>query len=351
MKRIRVEAAKPYDVCIERGILQTAHTLLRALKKDTRCMVVTDSLVAPLYLDALVDSLGAGTGSFVFPAGEQSKNLATFGNILEHMAASGFTRADTVVALGGGVVGDTAGFAAACYLRGVDCVQIPTTFLSAIDSSVGGKTAIDLKAGKNLAGAFLQPRLVLIDPDVFQTLPAPVFNEGTAEALKHGLLYDPALFAALAAGDFKEDMESVVYRNIELKAAVVQEDERDTGERRMLNLGHTFGHAVESCSGFSLYHGEGVGIGMLMAARVSERLGLASPGLSDTIRQALVQNHLPTDCAFDAEALCTAAHVDKKRMGDTLTLILIKRIGECVPYDIPMSELLPIMKIATGTAE
>lgn len=350
MKRIRVKAARPYDVYIRRSMLNDAHTMIRALKKDARCMVVTDSNVAPLYLDALADSLGADTGSFIFPAGEQSKTLATFGNILEHMAASGFTRADLVVALGGGVVGDTAGFASACYLRGIDYVQIPTTFLSAIDSSVGGKTAIDLAAGKNLAGAFLQPSLVLIDPDVFQTLPAPVFNEGTAEALKHGVLYDSALFETLATGDFKKDMESVVYRNVELKAAVVQKDERDTGERRMLNLGHTFGHAVEACSGFSLYHGEGVAIGMLMAARISERLGVASPGLSDTIRQALLQNHLPTDCAFDAEALCHAARIDKKRMGDTLTLILIKRIGECVPYDIPVSDLLSVMKMAVGTA-
>ncbi|MDO5111410.1 MAG: 3-dehydroquinate synthase [Clostridia bacterium] len=350
MKAIRVDASRAYDVCIERGILQKAGTLMRAVKGNTRFMVVTDSNVSPLYLDALVDTLGDNTASFVFPAGEQSKTLSTFGNILEHMAGVAFTRADTVVALGGGVVGDMAGFAAACYLRGVDFIQIPTTFLSAIDSSVGGKTGVDLSAGKNLAGAFLQPSLVLIDPDTFQTLPTPVFNEGTAEALKYGVLYDPALFTQLAGGDFNENIESIVQRCVELKAAVVHEDEFDRGERRMLNLGHTFGHAVEARSGFSLYHGEGVGIGMLMAARVSERLGIAVPGVAQSIREALLQNHLPTRCAYDARALCSAACVDKKRMGDTLTLILIEHIGKCVPYPIPISDLLSIMKVAAEDA-
>ncbi len=348
MKSIRVDAASPYDVCIGHGLLQSAGATLRALKKHARFMVVTDSNVAPLYLESLLCSLGEGADAFVFPAGEQSKTLATFGELLERMAAAAFTRADVVVALGGGVAGDMAGFAAACYLRGVEYVQLPTTFLAAIDSSVGGKTGVDLRAGKNLAGAFLQPSLVLIDPDAFATLPAPVFNEGTAEAVKYGVLYDPALFAKLAAGRFQADIESVVCRCVEFKAAVVRKDELDKGERRMLNLGHTFGHAVEACSGFSLYHGEGVGIGMLMAALVSERLGVASPGVAAAIREALLNNHLPTSCVYDARALCAAALVDKKRMGDTLTLILIERIGKCVPYPIPVSDLFSIMEMATG---
>lgn len=345
MSEVIVEASRSYTVKIERGLLSRAGGELRALFPGAGFAIVSDSNVAGLYLDRLQRALGEKAPAFVFPAGEEQKTLANFGKILEFLAEKGVTRSDVLLALGGGVTGDMAGFAAACYLRGINYVQLPTTLLSAVDSSVGGKTAVDLPQGKNLAGAFHQPSLVLIDTDCFSTLPKTVYSQGVAECVKYGALYDEALFDRLATGAFDDGIEDIVKKCVEYKAVAVKADELDFGERRMLNLGHTFGHAVEKCSNFKLSHGEGVAIGMCMAARFSEARGIAQNGVLARLEAALNANGLPVKCPFGAEELAKAALSDKKRRGGSVTLILIEKIGKCLTLDVPVEELPGIMAL------
>ena len=238
----------------------------------SNCAVITDSNVDKLYSNILISSLeksGYKVSKFVFDAGEQSKNANTFVDILEFLANSGLTRSDCVFALGGGVVGDIAGFAASVYLRGIKFVQIPTTLLAAVDSSVGGKTAVNLPAGKNLVGAFHQPSLVLCDLDTLDTLPESVFQDGCAEVIKYGVIYDAGLFSHLAENGLAFEREYVISRCVELKRNVVEQDEFDTGARQMLNYGHTIGHGIEAQSGFSVTHGQAVAIGMAIVSRAS----------------------------------------------------------------------------------
>ncbi len=348
MQIVNVEAARPYQVKIEKGLLARAGEELRARYPKARFAVLCESNVAPLYLPKLKNALGEGIPAHVFRAGEAQKTLATFEETLAFLAREGMTRSDVLLALGGGVCGDIAGFAAACYMRGIDFVQLPTTLLAAVDASVGGKTGVDLPEGKNLAGAFHQPALVLIDPDTFSSLSEQNYREGVAEALKHGILFDEALFEKLAGGDFSEDIESIVKRNVELKAQIIKEDETERGIRVLLNLGHTFGHAVEVCSGFARSHGEAVSIGLCMAARASEAMGFAEQGTLARIAQALRNNGLPIFCEYGAGALCEAALADKKREGDAITLILIESIGSCMPLTIPLDELYDIMRLGAG---
>ena len=348
MSEIFVEASRSYKVKIERGLLKRAGAELRAAFPNAKFAVVTDSTVAELYLETLQESLPERAPAFVFPAGEASKNLTVFGEILEFLAHEALTRSDVLLALGGGVTGDMAGFASACYLRGIDFVQLPTTLLAAVDSSVGGKTAVDLPQGQNLAGAFHQPALVLIDPDCFSSLSAATFAQGAAECIKHGALFDEVLFSRLARGNLQADIEEIVEKNIEYKAAAVKADEFDLGARQLLNFGHTFGHAVEKCSGFSVSHGEGVAIGLCLAARCSEKLLAALPGTLSRLEQALHANGLPTDCPFSAQMLCEAALSDKKRRGESIVLVLIEKIGRCRLQSFPIDELPEIMKLATG---
>ena len=248
------------------------------------------------------------------------------------------------MALGGGVTGDMAGFAASCYLRGVPFVQLPTTFLAAVDSSVGGKTAVDLRAGKNLCGAFHQPSLVLCDTDTLSTLPAEIFADGAAEALKAGLLCDETLFAKMETGKYQAEIAPIIGRCVEIKAQLVEEDERDTGARQLLNLGHTMGHAAEKISNFSLSHGHAVAMGMAAMARAAERLGICGP-CSDRIAAALMKNGLPAICPYGAEDLVSAALSDKKRSGGKINLVLPKRIGECMLYPVEVTELARIFAL------
>ncbi len=248
---------------------------------------------------------GFAVCSYVFPAGEEHKNFTTLSAILEFLAESQLTRTDCVAALGGGVTGDMAGFAAASYLRGIRYVQLPTTLLSAVDSSVGGKTAIDLAAGKNLAGAFLQPAAVLCDTDCLRSLPAAVFADGAAEAIKTGVLSGETLFSLFEDGTLTDAPAEIIARCIRYKAGVVERDEKERGERRKLNLGHTVGHAIEKCSGYAIPHGHAVAVGLAVMARASERLGWAEPGVSARIAACLEKNGLPTGTDYPAEALAT----------------------------------------------
>ncbi|MDD3212341.1 MAG: 3-dehydroquinate synthase, partial [Eubacteriales bacterium] len=275
------------------------------------------------------------------------KTLATYGQLLDFLAENHLTRSDTVVALGGGVTGDMAGFAAATYLRGVNVAQIPTTFLAMVDSSVGGKTGVDLKAGKNLAGAFHQPIGVLCDADTLDSLPADVFADGAAEAIKYGVLCDEPLFETLAAGHYRDGIEAIISRCVSIKADICAADEREHGQRQLLNLGHTFGHAIERLSGYTVPHGHAVATGMVYAARIAVRLNRCEPEAVTRLMAALRNNNLPTESEYLPEQLAEAATVDKKRAGDTLTFVLPAAIGRCELVPMPVERLPELAAFAT----
>ena len=338
---VTVKAQKQYNVYIGAGLLSEAGQRIKALMPDSRAAIITDSNVAPLHLQALQDSLKTAdidSSVFVFPAGEQSKRLGTVENILEWMAQQGFSRTDCVIALGGGVTGDMAGFAAAVYLRGIRYVQIPTTLLAAVDSSVGGKTGVDLGAGKNLAGAFKQPEIVLCDTDTLKTLPEHEIADGMAEVIKYGVLFSARLFDTLADGK-PDDLTDIITECVSLKAHIVEIDELEKCERKLLNLGHTLGHAIEKCSNFTVTHGHAVAIGMALVARAGEAMGITQPGTAERVESCLRRHSLPISCDYDAQMLAQAAMSDKKRAGDSITLVLIDRLGECLLKKEPVSKL------------
>ncbi len=346
-RSIQVNTTPAYAVTIAPGLLADCGPRLRKLMPPCRMAVVTDSAVAPLYLETVEKSLSAAgfsVCSHVFPAGEGSKNFSTLANILEFLAERRLTRTDCVAALGGGVTGDMAGFAAAVYLRGIRYVQLPTTLLSAVDSSVGGKTAIDLAAGKNLAGAFLQPAAVLCDTDCLASLPKDVFADGAAEAIKTGVLCDESLFALFEDGTLTVEPGAVIARCVAYKAGVVERDEKEQGERKLLNLGHTVGHAIEKCSGYAIPHGHAVAAGLAVMARAAEALGWTEEPIAGRIAACLAKNGLPAGTNFSPEALAEAASADKKRSGGDITLVVPKKIGLCELKKVPVSELLPVIQ-------
>lgn len=349
IQTIRVHTKPEYAVTIGPGLLKECGPRLKETLPPCHMAVVADSNVAPLYLETVRASLqGAGyqAGAYIFPAGEAHKNFATLSGILEFLAEERLTRTDCVAALGGGVTGDMAGLAAAIYLRGIQYVQLPTTLLSAVDSSVGGKTAIDLKAGKNLVGAFLQPAAVLCDTDCLKTLPPAVFADGAAEALKTGVLRDEGLFALLEQGRPAADrLEEIIAQCVAYKAGVVERDEKEQGERKLLNLGHTVGHAIEKCSGYTIPHGHAVAAGLAIMARAAENLGWCQGKHSAyRIISTLEGMDLPVSTTYSAEELAEAALSDKKRAGDSITIVVPREIGGCELKKIHISELLPIIR-------
>lgn len=336
MITVTVTASKTYNIHIGSGLLSRLGAEISSLAKVQSVCIVSDTNVWPLYGEAAVQSLmdaGFNTTSFVFPAGEMSKNGDTYLRLLNHLAENHITRSDLIVALGGGVVGDLAGFAAATYLRGIRFVQVPTTLLAAVDSSVGGKTAIDLSAGKNLAGAFWQPSLVLCDTDTLNTLPENFFRDGCAEVIKYGILYDLELFSHLETYGLRFDREWVIARCVELKRNVVMADEFDTGERMKLNLGHTIGHGVEAASEFTVSHGFAVAIGTAIVCRAS------CCSDANRITELLKAFGLPTETDIPADILYSATLSDKKRSADTISLIIPERIGTCHIVPTPVNEL------------
>ena len=342
MNSISVRAARPYNVLIERGILSRAGELSREVHAPCTVAIITDDIVARFYGDtvsASFEAAGFKVSRFAFPNGEASKTLGTYENILDFLAETGFTRSDLIVALGGGVVGDLAGFAAATYQRGVGFIQIATTYLAAVDSSVGGKTGLNLTAGKNLCGAFYQPQLVIIDCDTFKTLPGERFADGAAETIKYGVIADAELFERVENGIADAGIDEMVSRCIQIKAQFVAEDEFDNGARRMLNFGHTFGHAIERCSAYKISHGHAVGIGMIMASRAARKMGLCGADCEQRIAFALEKNNLPLEAQFGAQELAAAMLGDKKRSGGLISLILPEKIGLCHVHDAPVSAL------------
>ena len=342
MKIVEVNTKSPYRVLIGTGLLRQTGAYAAEVVKPCRAALVTDDIVNGYYADTVEASLseaGFSVCKFVFPNGEESKNAQTYLRLLEFLASQKLTRSDLVVALGGGVTGDLAGFAAATYLRGIRFIQIPTTLLAAVDSSVGGKTGIDLAAGKNLAGAFWQPSLVLCDYGTLATLPLKTFADGVAESVKYGILTSPELFACFEAGDVQGELEEIIWECISIKRDVVMEDEFDNGKRQLLNLGHTFGHAVEKRSGFALTHGHAVAIGTVIAAELAVDLGLLEEAEAERIRKTLIRQGLPVSTEYTAEELLPLVLSDKKRRGNEITLILPERIGSCKLWPVNISEL------------
>lgn len=343
MIKIDVRVGAGYAVEIGSGLLPAVGERLRALcPRAKRATVVTDTNVAPLYLETLSESLAAqgfSTLSFTMPAGEASKNGATYLALLEFLAEEQVTRSDVLLALGGGVVGDLCGFAAATYLRGVDYVQVPTTLLAAVDSSVGGKTAIDLAAGKNLAGAFYQPIAVFCDLQTFETLPDAVFSDGCAEMIKYGMLGSSELLDCMAREDFCAQLEELVAHCVGMKRDLVERDERDHGDRQLLNLGHTIGHAIEACSDYAVTHGQAVAIGMAIITRAAVHRGLCPVAALENLEALLLRYNLPNRTNYPAKVLFAAALGDKKREGDALTIIVPSALGKSERMTIPVEEL------------
>ena len=342
MNIVKVNASTAYEVTIGSGLLSSLGQEVAKVTKVGKAAIVSDSNVWPLYGEVAQKSLedvGFSVVSFVFPAGENSKSGATYLELMNFLAQNHVTRSDCLIALGGGVVGDLTGFAAATYLRGISYIQVPTTLLAAVDSSVGGKTAVDLESGKNLVGAFYQPKLVLCDTDTLQSLPVDIFRDGCAEVIKYGILYDPQLFAHLQAKGLAFDREAVITRCVELKRDVVAEDEFDTGSRMKLNLGHTVGHGIEANSNYEISHGKAVAIGMAIVSRSAAKNGICTTETVEMIVGLLQQFGLPTDTEYSPEILYEAALSDKKRSGSTVNLILPKAIGNCAIVPAPVEAL------------
>ena len=342
MKTVHIDASKSYDVRIGRGLLDDCGRQIAERVHCASAAVVADDTVYALYGERVCASLeaaGVRTVCYVFPHGEKSKNLLEYAKILNFLAENRVTRADALIALGGGVTGDLGGFAAATYLRGIPFVQMPTTLLAAVDSSVGGKTAVDLPAGKNLAGAFYQPELVLCDLDTLDSLPREIFLDGCAEVIKYAVLGSRELFALLADIPSGKGLEEVTARCVEMKRDFVQSDERDRGARQMLNLGHTFGHAVEASSHFTLSHGKSVAIGMAMILRAACSRGLCSAETRDAVIALLQRYGLPTECPYPADMLLGALSADKKIFGTRLNLVVPTDIGACRLLPVGVDEL------------
>ena len=330
------------EIIIRRGVLDCAGEIL---KSDKRMAIITDSNVNALYAERLAASLknaGMDVVKYVFPAGEQSKTVDTYIKVINFLAENRLTRSDAVVALGGGVVGDLAGFAAATYLRGIKLIQIPTTLLACVDSSVGGKTAVDLPTGKNLLGAFYQPHFVLIDPNTLDTLPEEVYLDGAAEVIKYAAIMDAEMYPLF--DDFSGNIDKIIARCVKNKQYVVDQDERDNGLRQLLNYGHTFGHAIELLKNFRLGHGHCVSIGMAIMSRACVKLGMCDPICASQLISVLESMGLPTKTEISAEAIYEAMLTDKKRAGGSINLVVPSSPGNCVLHRVPVEKALDFIK-------
>ena len=339
VEMITVKASGEYDVVIGEGILPLSGKLITEKIKPCKMAIVTDDTVDKLYSQIVIDSLsslGFEVIKFVFKHGEQSKNLNTYGEILEFLAENELTRTDALVALGGGVVGDITGFVAATYLRGIRYVQIPTTLLSQVDSSVGGKTAIDLQKGKNLVGAFYQPTLVICDILALNTLPKEVFLDGMGEVAKY-LLLDERIYSHVKTGSF--DLKRLVFLCIDYKRRIVEEDEFESGKRRQLNLGHTPAHGIEKLSGYTISHGKAVAMGLKIMLDSSLSHGYVSKEEYDEILKALSKLIVIEQCPFDIKLVAKSALSDKKRSGDNIALMVVHGIGDVREQVVDVSEL------------
>lgn len=343
MKTVKVDTSSPYDILIGRGLIKNAGPLVKNVSDAEKITVITDTNVEKYYAESVVSSLknsGFDTSLFVYEAGEKSKNLGTIEKMYSHMADFRMSRKDTVVALGGGVCGDMAGFAAATYMRGIDFIQIPTSLLAQVDSSVGGKTGVDIAQGKNLVGAFHQPVLVIIDPDTLSTLPDYYINDGMAEVIKYGCIKDSALFKILEDKNALEIIDDVIESCVSIKRDVVNRDEKESGERMLLNFGHTLGHSLEKIYNFEgLSHGQAVAIGMVMITEASEKAGLTEKGTLEKIISLCKKYNLPVSDNADVDEIINYCASDKKAGGGNVNLVLLRKIGDSFIRKTPLDEL------------
>ncbi len=343
MKTVHVETGNPYDILIERGLIDSCGEQIKKLSNAKKITVISDSNVAPLYQWRVLNSLeknGFNVKIHIFEAGEEQKNLNSISKMYQTLADFGMTRSDLIVALGGGVTGDMAGFAAATYLRGIDFVQIPTSLLAQVDSSVGGKTGVDLPFGKNLVGAFHQPIAVLIDPDTLSTLSNKFISDGMAEVIKYGCIKDARFFEFLANENALEHIEEVIETCVSVKRDVVSRDEKEKGERILLNFGHTFGHSIEKLYDFKgITHGMAVAIGMVLIASAGEKQGITEHGTTEKIAEVCKKYGLPTTTEFTFREMADSAKNDKKSVGSSINLVMLSKIGTSLTKKVSFEDL------------
>lgn len=326
------------DIYIGNGIFEQTAKHVAEKFRPSRIHVVTDSNVYPLHFEKLSKQFPLSVSVSVIPAGEENKNLETVSALYHDFSKAGLTRSDLIIALGGGVVGDIAGFAASTYLRGVSICQIPTTLLAQVDSSVGGKCGVDLPEGKNLVGSFYQPELVIIDTSLLSTLSDEIWNDGMAEVIKYGCIANSLILNMIAAPAYKQNIAQIVTECVKIKRNVVEVDEHDTGLRMILNFGHTIGHAAEKLGNYTeLTHGQAVAIGMVAAAKINAALGGAD--LTETITGILNKHNLPTVLPYNLEDIFNSLLTDKKKFADTMNFILVDRFGQARIEKIDISKL------------
>lgn len=342
MITVNINASKNYDILIGKGLLDRCGELISQVEKSKKCAIVTDDIVDGLYGRKTVENLersGFTVSKFVIPHGEASKSHEQLISIYNFLTERDITRTDFLIAFGGGVVGDLTGFCAATYLRGIDYIQIPTTLLAQVDSSVGGKTAVNIEAGKNLVGAFKQPAMVIADTNTLSTLSDEIFADGMGEVVKYGMIRSKSLFEKLSQGNPHSFLDEIIAECVEIKRDVVQNDEFDTGERMILNFGHTFGHAIEKSAGYGVIpHGKAVAIGMYMITCAAEKQGSVREGASKKLKKCLEANSLPYKYDISPEKLYSLSLGDKKRTSDKIRVVICPEAGSCNIVTLSLDE-------------
>lgn len=348
MKTIHLNVSKPYDVLLESGLIKQTSKLIEPFCKNRNVAIITDDIVDKLYGESLLKQLkesGYAVVKYAFPNGESSKNINTLSNILEFLAENNFKRNDYLIALGGGVVGDIAGLSAALYVRGIKFIQIPTTLLAMVDASIGGKTAIDLKAGKNLAGTFWQPALVICDVDIIEKLPQNIFTEGMGEVIKCDVIGDFGICEKIKNAEVFENLESVITNCIMLKKQIVEEDEFENfGIRKLLNVGHTIAHGIEKMSNYSISHGFAVGTGLIWEAGIAYQKGICDLKTYKIIKQAVKETGLFVECSYNLIDFIKTMKKDKKNTGNSISFILPSELGKCKEYKLSDIELIKLLE-------
>ena len=347
MKTITVNTSKVYDVCLGQGLIRQLPNLMAPFCKGRKVGIITDDTVDTLYSTAVMHDLeteGYQVSKFVFPQGEEFKNIDTLSDILEFLASCHFTRKDWLLSIGGGVVGDITGLAAALYMRGIQFIQVPTTLLSMVDASVGGKAAVDLQAGKNLIGAFWQPVMVVADTQVIAGLPRVIFAEGMAEVIKSDIIADAGIINWTVNGVVKEHLDDVIESCIQMKRSVVEQDEYETkGLRKVLNMGHTVAHAIEKLSNYQVPHGVAVATGLVWEARMSQRLGLCNQILVEEIRQAVDCYDLYYHVPFSDDDMVNAMRGDKKNEDQNIDFMFPVSYGKWEERKLPQREVMELL--------
>lgn len=348
MKTITVNTSKVYDVCLGKDLIHQLPDLIAPFCKGRKLGIITDDNVDALYATAVKHDLeaeGYQVSKFVFPHGEESKNINTLSDILEYFASCHFTRKDFFISIGGGVAGDITGLAAALYMRGIQFIQVPTTLLSMVDASVGGKTAVDLQAGKNLIGAFWQPSMVVADTQVIADLPQDIFAEGMAEVIKSDLIANAGIVNWAIEGIVKEHLDEIIESCIQMKRSVVEQDEYETkGLRKVLNMGHTVAHAIEKLSGYQVSHGIAVATGLIWEAGIAAHLGLCSEALVAQIREAVEAYHLYYNVPFSIGAMVEAMKSDKKNDDSNIDFVFPLQFGKWEERKLSQHELVNIIE-------